>query len=774
MVPPNPIVTWQKVDYAEQYEVQFSSTSSSFTLVTEEAKVDASDLKYQSEEIDSGMTYWWRARSLFKCGDGIWSEPRMFTTLSLITGTVAVNLDPGDEINVSFVVNNPFADDNIFIAELSDRFGNFDEPVKIGTLKGSGSGTIKAAIPDDIKYGAGYRVRVVGTSPEVLGRDNGADIQINGELTYDIFTLTPGDVFCAGEPVDIQYVLSNVFETGNVFTAQLSNANGFFNNPVDIGTKESVASGVIKAVIPANMPDGDGYRVRVIGSNPDKTGDDNGVDFRINALPNTEIIGGTRLEINSNENYSVDETEGVAYIWSVTGGEITGADDLASVNVQWGEIRNGTVKLIAEVEETGCMDSSIVAITLYDNFNVSGIVSDKTTVDPIANAKVEFSGGGLNESTFTDANGTYDITLSDDIDYTASAYVPSDADYITQYYNLTQNITEITPIRLDADLMNVDFYLGKGPENNNSISGLVRDENGKACDAYVILFLIAPDNDGEGNKYESRTYISNSGNGDFEFTKLHPGSYVILAVPMDETLVPGYFRTGATASWHWLDATNIHVSVSETKNNNLITLSSILPITGIGSISGQTYTETGSIDKGGDTPLAKKSVSGAMTFTVDENEKVRKYDVSKHGGPYIMPALPPGDHDIRADKVGYEKYNTDVTITEGDPNVEQGINLLAKDPVSVEEFSSNDGNKAFVYPNPSLSGDFNILFNSFASNATMIIYDVTGNAVYSAEYETGMDYETIKVRGLDLQSGTYLIKMINGNEVYNMRINIAR
>ena len=89
-------------------------------------------------------------------------------------------------------------------------------------------------------------------------------------------------VFCPGASLEVPFVMTGNSTSCNVFVAQLSDAKGLFTNPTIIGTaKESP----IKAVIPARMPAGTGYRLRVVSSSPVLSGTDNGVDLTIDAIP---------------------------------------------------------------------------------------------------------------------------------------------------------------------------------------------------------------------------------------------------------------------------------------------------------------------------------------------------------------------------------------------------------------------------------------------------------------------------------------------------------
>jgi hypothetical protein len=82
-----------------------------------------------------------------------------------------------------------------------------------------------------------------------------------------------GSPFCitnsTGMAVSVPFSTGGTFETGNVFTAQLSDATGSFAIPVDIGTG---TTSPISATIPAGKPSGSGYRIRVVSSDPEANG----------------------------------------------------------------------------------------------------------------------------------------------------------------------------------------------------------------------------------------------------------------------------------------------------------------------------------------------------------------------------------------------------------------------------------------------------------------------------------------------------------------------
>lgn len=93
-----------------------------------------------------------------------------------------------------------------------------------------------------------------------------------------------GSPFCAGAAVNVPYTISGTFTSGNIFTAQLSDATGSFASPVAIGTLTSINAGTINATIPFTTASGTAYRVRVVSSNPVTTGSNNGANLTVNAL----------------------------------------------------------------------------------------------------------------------------------------------------------------------------------------------------------------------------------------------------------------------------------------------------------------------------------------------------------------------------------------------------------------------------------------------------------------------------------------------------------
>jgi len=132
----------------------------------------------------------------------------------------------------------------------------------------------------------------VGTDPSFAVDD----IEVSTPVAAN--TITTGNLnqttLCACNTYALSFTGSGAFLGGNVFTAELSNAAGSFASPVSIGTLSSTANiGTITVTVPCNTPNGTGYRMRVVSSNPATTGTDNGTNLNISSNPAAPTLAGS-------------------------------------------------------------------------------------------------------------------------------------------------------------------------------------------------------------------------------------------------------------------------------------------------------------------------------------------------------------------------------------------------------------------------------------------------------------------------------------------------
>lgn len=121
------------------------------------------------------------------------------------------------------------------------------------------------------------------------------DIQLTVVATSNTITTTNNvapSSWCVGSDavLSVNYTSTGTWNSGNVFSIQLSDATGSFASPTVIGSLASTAaSGTVTGTVPGATPAGNGYRVRIVGSDPSTTGSDNSADLVINPLPNVTM-----------------------------------------------------------------------------------------------------------------------------------------------------------------------------------------------------------------------------------------------------------------------------------------------------------------------------------------------------------------------------------------------------------------------------------------------------------------------------------------------------
>lgn len=183
---------------------------------------------------------------------------------------------------VAFTSTGTFAAGNIYSAEISDETGSFASPTVIGTTASTAnSGTINITIPSTFVTGSGYLIRVISDNPSTTGSSSAAftinqiDPCVPNSITTGAITGGPFTVDCSGtdDTGTVAFTSLGVYTAGNIYSAEMSDASGSFASPIVIGTLASTAnSGSISFTIPAAMPTGTGYLIRIVSDSPITTG----------------------------------------------------------------------------------------------------------------------------------------------------------------------------------------------------------------------------------------------------------------------------------------------------------------------------------------------------------------------------------------------------------------------------------------------------------------------------------------------------------------------
>lgn len=171
----------------------------------------------------------------------------------------------------------------------------------------------------------------------------------------------PSQSLCQRQSFSLSYTVQGVFDPSNQFIAQISDGTGSFAIPVTIGTLTgNQNTGTISVTIPGNSSTSasNGYRIRVVTTNPSQTGYDNGVNLTINPRPVANAVSAsfspdTMVCFGNTITMNVSNNAALTYQWQRNSSNISGATNNAYVaNI------GGTYRVVA-TNSFGCSRNGV-------------------------------------------------------------------------------------------------------------------------------------------------------------------------------------------------------------------------------------------------------------------------------------------------------------------------------------------------------------------------------------------------------------------------------
>ncbi len=173
--------------------------------------------------------------------------------------------------------------DGIYEILLSNSTGSFSNPTSLGVFtiySGTTSGGIAAVAPSNAN-GDCYEVKIVRVSPPPTITGSASICFTIEECPNVITTLQPPvtfgpDTLCNYSVIDVPFYSTGVYFANNVYTAELSDEFGSFASPTVLGSSPDPKTydpalgslpGSVSGLVP-DVPEGCGYLVRVVSSNP--------------------------------------------------------------------------------------------------------------------------------------------------------------------------------------------------------------------------------------------------------------------------------------------------------------------------------------------------------------------------------------------------------------------------------------------------------------------------------------------------------------------------
>ena len=289
-------------------------------------------------------------------------------TTSVLNGTTFCQ---NTAVQVGYTVSGAYDASNVFTAQLSDETGSFAAPVAIGSLTGTAGGTITAALPVGVVTGAGYRIRVVASSPATVGTDNGQGLTITNIGTVTAGSNTP---LCATG--NLLLTASTVPDASYSWTGP-AGFTSLLQNPTiaNVGVNRSGT-----------------YTVTTSANGCSKT---SSVAVTVNALPKASVSP-QAVAICAGQSVTLYASSGTSYAWSPATGlsSTTVANPVASPTAS-------TIYTVTVTNAAGCSRTAQATVQVRATPVLS--VSPNTTI--CAGTSITLSVSGAQNYTWSPSTG---------------------------------------------------------------------------------------------------------------------------------------------------------------------------------------------------------------------------------------------------------------------------------------------------------------------------------------------------------------------------------
>jgi hypothetical protein len=212
---------------------------------------------------------------------------------------------------------------------------------------------------------------------------------------------------CARDSFNISYDATGTYSAGNLFKAELSDANGSFSSPTVIGSYTGTNNSIIKVQLPSHLADGTNYKIRVSSTSPVVTGvaSTNAITIRDRPVAQT-ITGAINANATFSYPYSVPSFTGSAWSWIAPSATIT--ETANSADLLWNVARQPDTIQVVETNQYGCVgDTSMANVNVY-TLKIDNVAASSLTPCPASAITVTADATGV-----YDAANKFTVQLSD-------------------------------------------------------------------------------------------------------------------------------------------------------------------------------------------------------------------------------------------------------------------------------------------------------------------------------------------------------------------------
>ncbi|MCX7610093.1 MAG: carboxypeptidase regulatory-like domain-containing protein [Ignavibacterium sp.] len=351
--------------------------------------------------------------------------------------------------------------------------------------------------------------------------------------------------------------------------------------------------------------------------------------------------------------------------------------------------------------------------------------------------------------TFTDSLGNYSVRVKENDTVVVYCH-PIDFTLQPEFFDNKQTFAEADRIVVNGNINNINFVISPKPVYNNGISGLVKNEDNEGVESFVSAFR----KNNQAPNLRRRITVSTDTLGNYQFTNLVPGEYILLAVPKSGYKAT-FFKYDGSQTLNWRNADSI--VVNETSLITGINFT-VIPIStpGFAKLSGYVKDNL------------NQPVEGAFVFAIDETSNIYTFGITDRNGYYQIEGFELTNYSVYVDKFGYNSNGVRAITFDNQTNFQRTLNFT----LTLDNPTSNDTKVVPTkfelgqnYPNP-FNPSTTISWQTPVSGINTIkVYNILGVEVATLvnEWKDAGSY-SINFDASGLPSGTYFYKLTIGNQ----------
>jgi hypothetical protein len=363
--------------------------------------------------------------------------------------------------------------------------------------------------------------------------------------------------------------------------------------------------------------------------------------------------------------------------------------------------------------------------------------------------------------------------------YTAYAIVRGDRGttqslYIQEWFENTHDATEAYVMEVTGDIADIDFSMDKREPRDNGFSGqCLSDSSGNGVPSKVTAYWIKLDpNSNEPSKIHSISVVTDD-NGNYTFTDLEPGSYLVFGTPGDRPYVPGWYVADNVAATSWKDATVIEVGDVVLDGSHDIRYVNAKQGVGKGRVRGWCYDRKGGIVRKEDAHVENvDGIMGSLIIATDSQGEIVDFAMSANEGAYELLNLGFGTWRVSADRIGYTPSTENVTLDDNNLDVSLSIGLI-KVVSSVEVPVDLVGTSYQLFPNPT-NGSATLSFPSEIGTAQISFVSAAGVVLGTQNVDVVSGTSTVLVNTSTFPMGMVMVRVQNGAHTFALPLQIIR